>query len=102
MAAFPCQELVVTAAILFREGAAGFRSVLVDCAVSFCRVEEPACAFEDVVFAVSEHTIAVLFDEHGEFALGLFITQAEALRQSLYVALRDQYPVICAAVSRTF
>jgi hypothetical protein len=51
---------------------------------------------------MSQHALAVFLDEHGEFLLGLFVTQIEALRQSGYVALRDQYPIVCAAVSRTF
>jgi hypothetical protein len=51
---------------------------------------------------VPQHAVAVAFDELGEFLLGLFVTQLEAFRQSGYVALRDQYPIVCAAVSRTF
>jgi hypothetical protein len=46
--------------------------------------------------------VAVAFDELGEFVLGLFVTQIEALRQSGYVTLRHQYPIIGATVSRTF
>jgi hypothetical protein len=102
MLALPGQELVIAAAILFGKGAAGCGTMLVDGAVSLRRVKKLTSAFEDVVFAVSQHTMAVFLDELGEFALGLFITQLESLCQSRYVALRDQYPIICATVSRTF
>jgi hypothetical protein len=46
--------------------------------------------------------MAIFLNEHGEFVLGLFIAHLEALRQSRYVALRDQYPIVGATVTRTF
>jgi hypothetical protein len=104
MPAFPCQEVVITAPFLFRESAADFGTVLVNGAVPPGRVKEPASAFENVIFTVSQHTTAmraVILDEHSELTLGLFITDLETLSQSRYVAFRDFYPVVCATVSRT-
>jgi hypothetical protein len=104
MLAFPSQEVVITTSFFFRESAADFGTMFVNGAVSPGRVKEPASAFENVIFTVSQHataTRAVILDEHSEFALGLFITHLETLRQSRYVTFRDFYPVICATVSRT-
>ena len=53
MTAFPGQEVVITAALFFREGAAGVGAVLIDRAVPFGRMKKLASAFEDVIFAVS-------------------------------------------------
>jgi hypothetical protein len=100
--AFPGQEIVIAAPILFREGSARLWTMLVDSAIPPGRMQEPASAFEDFILTVSQHTMAVFFDESGEFALGLFVTDLEALRQSRYVAFRDQYPIIRATVSWTF
>jgi hypothetical protein len=76
--------------------------VLVDGAVPLGRVQKLASAFEDIIFVMSQHAVAVALNELGEFVLGLFVTQFEALRQSRYVTIRDQYPIIGATVSRTF
>jgi hypothetical protein len=98
----PGQEVVITAPLFFGKGATRFWTVLVDGAIPPGGMQEPASALEDMIFAVSQHTMAVFLDEPGEFALGLFVTDLESLRQSRYVAFRDQYPIIRAAVSRTF
>src|SRR4030095_1769155 len=102
MAALPGQEVVIAAALFFREGAASLRAVLVDGAVPLGRVEKLASAFEDVILLVSQHAVAVAFYGLGEFTLGLFVTQPETLRQSRDVAFRDQYPVISATIGRAF
>jgi hypothetical protein len=65
-------------------------------------MEKLAGAFEDVVSAVAQDSIPVAFDELGVFSLSRFVTQPEMLGQSLDVAFRDQYPIIRAAISRTF
>ena len=100
--ALPRQKVVITASLFFREGAAGFGTMLVNCAVPLGRVEKPASALKDVIFMVSQNAMAVFLDESGEFALGLFVTDLETLRQSGYVSFRDLYPVIGATVSWTF
>jgi hypothetical protein len=100
--ALPGQEVVITASILFGEGATRFGAMFVDGAVPLGRVQKPASAFEDIIFTVSQNTVAVFLVEHGEFVLGLFITDLEALRQSRNVAFRDQYQIIRTTVSRTF
>ena len=102
MTALPGQEVVIAAALFFREGAAGVGTMLVDSAVPFGRVEKLASAFEDVIFAVPQNVVAVFFDELGEFTLGLFVTQFETFCQSRYVAFRDQYPIIRATIGRAF
>ena len=76
--------------------------MLIDGAIPPGRMQEPASAFEDFILAVSQHTMTVFLDEPGEFALGRFVTDLESLSQPRYVAFRDQYPIICAAVSRAF
>jgi hypothetical protein len=100
--ALPGQEVVITASILFWKSSTRFGTMLVYGAVPHGRVQKPASAFEDFIFTVSQHTMAVFLDEPGEFAFGLFVTNLEALRQSRYVAFRDQYPIIRATVSRAF
>jgi hypothetical protein len=102
MLTLPDQEVVIAAPLLFGERATGFGAMLVNGAVSFGRVEESASAFEDIIFLMSQNAMAVFLDESGEFALGLFITDLEALGQSGYVAFRDLYPIISATVSRAF
>src|SRR5262249_3748469 len=81
MTAFPGQEVVIAAVLFFREGAAGIGAMLVDRAVPFGRMKKLASAFEDVIFVVAQHAVAVALDELGEFALGLFVTQPETFCQ---------------------
>jgi len=102
MTALPGQEVVIAASLFFREGAAGVGAMFIDRAVSFGRMEKLASGFEDVIFVVSQHAVAVAFDEFGEFTLGLFVTQLETLCQSRDVAFRDQYPIIGATIGRAF
>lgn len=65
-------------------------------------MQKPAGAFKDVILAVSQDALAVIFDVLREFLLGLFIAQLEAFRQTLDVAFSDKNPLVGATVGRTF
>ena len=80
MAALPGQEVIIAAAVFLGKGAAGLGTMFVNCAVPIDRVKELASAFENIILLVTQHPVAIFFDEFGEFTFGLFITQLETLR----------------------
>ena len=71
-------------------------------AVPVFLVKEHAHAFEDMIFAMPQHARLIRLFVLGEFRFGLFVRQAEAFGQSLYVAFVDSDPVIRTAIPGTF
>ncbi len=102
MAAFPRQKGVIAASRFFRKITASRGAMFVHGAVPLFLVKKHAHAFEDMIFAMPQHARLVIFFVLGEFLFGLFVRQAEALGQSLYVAFVDSDPVVRTAIPRTF
>lgn len=76
--------------------------MFINTAVSFFLVEKHAGAFEDVIFAMSQHASLVFFLVLREFLFGLFVSQIEPFGQPLYVAFIDSDPVIRTTIARAF
>lgn len=102
MSAFPGQKGVIAASRFFRKIAAGRGAMFVHGAVPIFLIEEHAHAFEDMIFAMPQHARLVRLFVFGEFRFGLFVRQAEAFGQPLYVPFVDPDPVVRTTIPRAF
>ena len=101
MFALPLKEVVIAAAVFDGMFAAQRGAGFIDRAAARLGIEKAATAFENRVFLMAHHVMAVIFLEAREFLFGGFISQAMMFRQSLDVGLGDFDPVIGAAITGT-
>jgi hypothetical protein len=100
MAALGGEKVVITAPQAVGIAPADFGPGLIDRAASLVAVEKLADRFEDVVFLMAEHSVAIRYLDISLF--DLLDGYTEVFCQTLDVSLVDIDPVIATAIGRAF